>query len=109
MAQTYDTYSAVRRLVEAGVPEPQAVAMINEQFRFVENIATKDDLHQVQQATQQQILALQQAVAAEFAKVRAEQIAMEARIVKAMTTLVVGVTGAGVGILSVLMTLLKIF
>lgn len=44
MPPVYDTHAAVRRLVEAGVPEPQAVAHVLEQTQLLANtIATKDD------------------------------------------------------------------
>ena len=48
MSQLIDTHSAVKALVEEGVPERQAEAIVFFQARlFDERIATKDGLHTV--------------------------------------------------------------
>ena len=48
MSQLIDTHSAVKALVEEGVPERQAEAIVFFQARlFDERIATKDGLHAV--------------------------------------------------------------
>jgi len=56
MAQTfgpvYDTHAAVRRLTEAGIPEPQAEAVVREQTHILEhNLATKADIETLRQET----------------------------------------------------------
>ena len=53
MAETarpnYDTHAAVRRLTEAGIPEPHAEAVVREQAHLIEhNLATKADIAAVQ-------------------------------------------------------------
>lgn len=91
MPPVYDTYAAVRRLVEAGIPEPQAVAIVSEQVRFVENLATKEDLDQ--------------RLSTLMANVRIEIKAAESRT----TNRIIGAMGVAVGLLGTLMTLLKVF
>ena len=44
----YDTLAAVRRLTEAGLPEPHAEAVVREQVHVIEhNLATKADIEQL--------------------------------------------------------------
>ena len=41
----YDTYAAIRRLTEAGLPEPHAEAVVREQVHLIEHdLATKADI-----------------------------------------------------------------
>ena len=63
MAQTfgpvYDTHAAVRRLTEAGIPEPQAEAVVREQTHILEhNLATKADIETLRQETRAEIAAV---------------------------------------------------
>jgi len=73
MAQTfgpvYDTHAAVRRLTEAGIPEPQAEAVVREQTHILEhNLATKADIETLRQETRAEIAA----VRADVEKLRLE-------------------------------------
>ncbi|MBI1209553.1 MAG: DUF1640 domain-containing protein [Azospirillum sp.] len=44
-AITFDTHAFIKRLVAAGMPEPQAEVLAEEQSRLIEpRLATKDDL-----------------------------------------------------------------
>jgi len=44
-AAIYDTHAAIQRLTSKGMPEPQAEAVIHEQFLILEhNLATKVDI-----------------------------------------------------------------
>jgi len=77
MAQTfgsvYDTHAAVRRLTEAGIPEPQAEAVVREQTHILEhNLATKADIETLRQETKASIETLRQETEAEIAAVRAD-------------------------------------
>ena len=47
---TFDTHSFVKRLTAAGMPEPQAEVLAEEQTNLIENnLATKRDLKEMEQ------------------------------------------------------------
>ena len=96
MPPVYDTYAAVRPLVEARVPEPQAVAHVLEQTQLLaDTIATKDDFR----ALERRVTSLEQRfddfdkrltrVEVQMAELRADVRASEARLIKYMVTLAV--------------------
>lgn len=94
MPPVYDTHAAVRRLVEAGVPEPQAVAHVLEQAQLLANtIATKDD-HRALEVRMDRLEARMERleervgrIEKQLADLGADIRSSEARIIKYMVTL----------------------
>lgn len=84
MPPVYDTYASVRRLMEAGMPESQAAAIVREQVQLIaDTLATKDDLK-----------ALEGKFASDFAIMRAEMHAMESRITSRLSGLMIALSAA---------------
>ena len=55
-APVYDTHAAIRRLTDAGMPEPHAEAVVREQTHLIEhNLATKFDIEVLRQDTKANI------------------------------------------------------
>jgi len=99
MAQTfgpvYDTHAAVRRLTEAGIPEPQAEAVVREQTHILEhNLATKADIETLRQETKASIETLRQET--------------EAGIEVAKTELIKWMVGTNLGVVALVIAALKL-
>lgn len=74
---TYDTHASVLRLTAAGMPEPQAASIVNEQVQLLaETIATKDDVRDVRQ----DIKALELRIAGELRDMRQDFKALDLRM-----------------------------
>jgi len=106
MAQTfgpvYDTHAAVRRLTEAGIPEPQAEAVVREQTHILEhNLATKADIETLRQETEAEIAA----VRADVEKLRLET---KAGIEVAKTELIKWMVGTNLGVVAIVIAALKL-
>jgi len=135
MAQTfgpvYDTHAAVRRLTEAGIPEPQAEAVVREQTHILEhNLATKADIETLRQETRAEIAAvradveklrletradietLRQETKAEIAAVRTdvEKLRQETKagIEVAKTELIKWMVGTNLGVVALVIAALKL-
>jgi len=135
MAQTfgpvYDTHAAVRRLTEAGIPEPQAEAVVREQTHILEhNLATKADIETLRQETRAEIAAvradietlrqetkasietLRQETEAEIATVRADveklRLETKAGIEVAKTELIKWMVGTNLGVVALVIAALKL-
>jgi len=69
IAVVYDSHAAVRRLIDAGMPEPQAEAVVREQANLLEcNLATRNDIEE----TKAGIEALRQEIKAQIEALRRE-------------------------------------
>ena len=89
----YDTHAAVRRLTEAGLPEPQAV--VREQTLLLEhNLATKTDIKTLRQETQAGIETLRQET--------------RAGIEASKNSLVIWVVGLNAGLVGLTIAILKL-
>ena len=69
----YDTLAAVRRLTEAGLPEPHAEAVVREQVHVMEhNLATKADIEKLSSETKADIEKLRSETKADIEKLSLE-------------------------------------
>jgi hypothetical protein len=100
----YDSYSAVQRLMQAGLSEEQAAAIVREQFSFVENLATKDDVAGLRRdmATKDDLKAVDAKFAVLEANLRRDMEAMEKRLQRFYTGLAFAMTGAIAAIVKLL-------
>jgi len=117
MAQTfgpvYDTHAAVRRLTEAGIPEPLAEAVVREQTHILEhNLATKADIETLRQETRAEIAAVRADVEklrletrADIEKLRQET---KASIEVAKTELIKWMVGTNLGVVALVIAALKL-
>jgi hypothetical protein len=102
MPPVFDTYASVRRLVEAGVPESQAAAIVREQAQMLaDTVATRDDVLAIQaRVTEVELglkalelrvkaleVALEQNVKYLDQRIGSQIAASEARIIKYMVAL----------------------
>lgn len=87
MPPVFDTYASIRRLIEAGMPEPQAAAIVKEQVQLIaDTLATKDDLKELGLTFDQ--------LKADFRVMRTEMQAMESRITARLSGLMIALTAA---------------
>lgn len=82
----FDSHGFVKRLTAAGMPEPQAEILADEQFRLLhEQIATKGDIMTLRSGVAGDIEALRSEVARDIEALRSEMAAMERRIKDQLT------------------------
>lgn len=69
----FDSHGFVKRLTAAGMPEPQAEILADEQFRLLhEQIATKGDIMTLRSGVAGDIVALRSGVAGDIEALRSE-------------------------------------
>ena len=82
---TFDTYAQVKQLVQTGVPEAQAEAIINAvagatSLPDISQLATKTDLAVLQQATKTDLAVLQQTTKTDLAVLESKIVLVEANL-----------------------------
>ncbi len=105
----YDTYAAIRRLPEAGLPEPHAEAVVKEQVHLIEHdLATKADIA----AVQADIETLRLETKADIEKLRLETKAdiatLQTEIATAKNDLIRWMIGANFTMLAVVIAAFKL-
>ena len=102
----YDTYAAIHRLTEAGLPEPHAKAVVKEQVHLIEHdLATKADIEMLRQATKTDIEALRQATKADIEALRQST---RADIETAKNDLIKWMVGANFTMLAIVIAAFKL-
>ncbi len=112
-AITFDTHATIKKLVESGMPEKQAEAVVSVQVELVNsNLATKQDIAELRAATQQDIAELRAATQQDIAELRAAtkqdiaelRAATKQDIAMVESRLIKWVTGFGLAIIGLVVT-----
>ncbi len=103
----FDTHTYVKRLVSAGMPEPQAEVIADEQRNLITNeLATKRDLKELEAGLKRDMKELEAGLKRDITDVRREMKEMELRLEQRLTLRLGSMMVVAVGVVAALVKLL---